>query len=219
VATAVSPDGGLPAGDSPRFPTFDVLRETDTWDEVTSGVVLRRLAPAPSLRFFTIIEEAAARALLDRLLDQPPEGDARPRVPVTELVDTRLAELQTDGWRYEDLPPDDQTWRRSLAALDEDARATGGRCFAELPPQAQEELLGAVQSVRDACWHGMRADHVWNLWLRYACTAFYAHPWAWNEIGFGGPAYPRGYKNLGLDAREPWEEADQRPRDPLRETT
>ena len=33
--------------------------------------------------------------------------------------------------------------------------------------------------------------------MRYACTAFYAHPWAWNEIGFGGPAYPRGYKILG----------------------
>ena len=26
---------------------------------------------------------------------------------------------------------------------------------------------------------------------------FYAHPWAWNEIGFGGPAYPRGYARFG----------------------
>ena len=26
---------------------------------------------------------------------------------------------------------------------------------------------------------------------------FYSHPWAWNEIGFGGPAYPQGYMRLG----------------------
>ncbi|MDQ3430688.1 MAG: gluconate 2-dehydrogenase subunit 3 family protein, partial [Actinomycetota bacterium] len=54
------------------------------------------------------------------------------------------------------------------------------------------------------------------LWLRYACTAFYAHPWSWNEIGFGGPAYPRGYKNLGVNRREPWEVADADGGDPLR---
>ncbi len=46
--------------------------------------------------------------------------------------------------------------------------------------------------------------HVWSLWTRYACTAFYSHPLAWNEIGFSGPAYPRGYKNAGVEA-EPFE--------------
>ena len=49
---------------------------------------------------------------------------------------------------------------------------------------------------------------MWSLWTRYACTAFYSHPWAWNEIGFPGPAYPRGYLNPGVDAREHWEVAD-----------
>ncbi len=62
----------------------------------------------------------------------------------------------------------------------------------------------------------MRADRVWSLWTRYACTAFYAHPWAWNEMGFPGPAYPRGYKNTGVDAREPFEVLDHRPIDPTR---
>jgi hypothetical protein len=35
--------------------------------------------------------------------------------------------------------------------------------------------------------------------------AYYAHPTAWNEIGFGGPASPRGYARMGLDRRDPWE--------------
>jgi hypothetical protein len=59
------------------------------------------------------------------------------------------------------------------------------------------------------------AQHVWSLWTRYACTAFYSHPWAWNEIGFGGPAYPRGYLNLGVDAREKWEHAGASAQDPV----
>jgi len=44
--------------------------------------------------------------------------------------------------------------------------------------------------------------------MRDICEAFYAHPWARNEIGFGGPAYPRGYSAFGnpeLGEREPWE--------------
>jgi hypothetical protein len=51
--------------------------------------------------------------------------------------------------------------------------------------------------------------------MRYACSAFYAHPWAWNEIGFGGPAYPRGYKYLALGAREPWEVEERDAKDPV----
>ncbi len=38
--------------------------------------------------------------------------------------------------------------------------------------------------------------------MRSVLSAFYSHPWAWNEIGFGGPAYPRGYARLGAGQRE-----------------
>ena len=41
------------------------------------------------------------------------------------LIDARLAEQQTDGWRYEDMPEDGQAWRDTLAALDADADASG----------------------------------------------------------------------------------------------
>ena len=33
--------------------------------------------------------------------------------------------------------------------------------------------------------------------MRVVLSCFYSHPWAWNEIGFGGPAYPRGYSRFG----------------------
>jgi hypothetical protein len=200
-----------------RFPGYDVLAQSDTWDRATQGVVLARVGPQPALRFFTPAEEATAGALFALLLDQ--DGD-EPEVPVLAMVDARLAELQTDGWRYQDMPPDDEAWRRTLFALDLDTeRHEAVATFAELPTERQAVRLQAVQALGPKPWYGLPAAHVWSLWTRYACTAYYSHPAAWNEIGFGGPAYPRGYLRLGVDAREPWEVADQYPdQDPAAHT-
>jgi hypothetical protein len=204
--------GIVPGSDqSSRFPTYDVLREVPTWDAATAGVVLKRLTTPPPVRFFNPAEEAVGRALFDQLLGQHDE----PRVPVFEMVDARLAEFETDGWRYSDLPEDGEAFRRSFAALDDDAHAACDDEFARLDPDDQAKLVQAVQHVGTGDWHGLHAGHIWSLWTRYACTAFYGHPWAWNEIGFGGPAYPRGYKNLGIDAREPWERRDVIDDDPV----
>jgi hypothetical protein len=57
--------------------------------------------------------------------------------------------------------------------------------------------------------------------MRDVCEAFYSHPWAWNEIGFGGPAYPRGYAAFGnpeLGEREHWEAPEAFELDPVLDT-
>ncbi|MBT2387768.1 gluconate 2-dehydrogenase subunit 3 family protein [Streptomyces sp. ISL-11] len=189
-----------------REPGSGVLGQAHTWDRATAGVVLARLGPGrqPPLSFFTPPEEAAAEALLDHLLARGPED---PRIPVLSVIDARLSTGETDGWRYADVPEDGETWRRSLAALDADAalRHTG-RAFAEIGHGDRHRLLRHVQDLGAGDWYGLPAAHVWTLWTRYACAAYYAHPYAWDEIGFGGPAYPRGYLRLGRGKREPWEE-------------
>lgn len=197
-----------------RFPGFDVLDEVDRWDDVTAGAILSRLALPSELAFFTPHEVGIAAPLLDLLLAQ----DSDPRVPVLALIDERLAVGETDGWHYDDMPEDAQAWRESLAALDEDARnAHAGRGFAELVTAEQAALVQAVQdrSSDGADWHGWPAKHVWSLWTRYAATAFWSHPWAWNEMGFPGPAYPRGYLNAAVDGREHWEVRDRSGTDPV----
>jgi hypothetical protein len=200
-----------------RFPGFDVLDQSSHWDDVTAAVVWSRTGLPPDIRYFTTDEQAAATALCDQLLDQGERLDPRDHVPVVNMIDARLAEQQTDGWHYADMPEDGQAWRASLAALDEDAQTRFGTVFARCPAEQQAELIRAVQERGDDAWHGLRADRVWSLWTRYACTAYYSHPSAWNEIGFSGPAYPRGYKNAGVDAREPFEVPDAKPaEDPIR---
>ena len=196
-------------GGSAHFPGFDVLDRADSWDRATARVVLARVSPSPVLRFFTDAEAAAAGAVVDRLLAQ----DAEPKVPVLTLIDARLADRQFDGWRYEDMPDDDDAWGMTMQAVDADAAACQpGHVFADLDRSDQIRLLEQIRT--GDCWHGFPAPRVWNLWMRYACSAFFSHPWAWNEIGFGGPAYPTGYKNLGIDGREAWEVAERDAFDP-----
>ena len=201
--------GGSVPGGVEGFPGFDVVAQAGTWDSVTAGVVLRRLGPPPKLRFFTPAEEATARPLLDRLLAQ----DHEPRIPVFELIDARLAENETDGWRYDDMPDDGDAWKQSLHLVEQDATAATGQSFPDLTGSDQRRILEAVRGADR--WHGLAAPRVWSLWMRYSCAAFYSHPWAWNEIGFPGPAYPRGYANLGLGRVEHWEMHEHDARDPV----
>jgi hypothetical protein len=202
--------GTTPGFAEQHFPGFDVLDQSRTWDLVTSGVVLSRLGPPAPLRFFSYAQEPTARALVDRLLAQ----DSDPRVPVIEMIDQRLVERQGDGYRYKDMPDDWEAWSASIDALDADAHERAGRPFSDLERTDQIELVEHVRAV-EGTWHRLPASRLFALWMRYACDAFYSHPWSWNEIGFGGPAYPRGYKNLGLGRREAWEVAERHPLDPV----
>jgi hypothetical protein len=215
AAPRIGPAPRIGAATGDRFPGFDVLDQADRWDPVTAGVVLARVGRPPDIRFFTTAEEAAATALCDRLLGQ--DSDGGPKVEVVPQIDARLAEQETDGWRYADMPEDGQAWRDSLRFLDEDSQAACSRELAGASLEDQRAVIQAIQDLGAKDWHGLNAAHVWSLWTRYACTAFYAHPSAWNEIGFPGPAYPRGYKNPGVGAREPFEVADAHPSsDPVR---
>jgi hypothetical protein len=193
-----------------RFPGYDVLGQAKTWDRTTRKVVLGRLEPSPRLRFFSASQEPTVRALVDRLLAQ----DDEPRVPVVEMIDQRLAERRGDGYRYENMPEDWEAWSASVEAIEAESRASLGTGFAELDIRAQTELIEAVRCT-EGDWRGLPAGRLFELWMRYACDAYYSHPWAWNEIGFGGPAYPRGYKDLGVGKREPWEVRERDASDPV----
>jgi hypothetical protein len=202
-----------------RYPDFDVLDAVSTWDEATKKVVLARLEPPGPLRFFTSDEEPALRVLCDIVLDQ----DCEPRIPVAEMVDGKLADGKLDGYQYADMPDDRDTWRLVLRGLDH--TATMGY---------QVDFAGATQSQREAivsefargrlvggAWDELNVTRAWSVVMRMMLSAFYSHPWAWNEIGFGGPAYPRGFMRLGGPGgdgpavREPFEKPGATDEDPV----
>ena len=219
------PRGWLPrqrAGMTPqmigRYPDYDVLAAAATWDPATRDVVLARLDVGRDLRFFSPREEPTVRAFCDVVLAQ----DREPRVPVLELVDEKLAAGRLDGYQYDDMPDDRDTWHLVIEGLDETARGWHGRpSFADCAGEDQEGIVKALAGGRlvGGAWEKLNVARAWSVCTRMALEAFYSHPWAWNEIGFGGPAYPRGYMRLGpLSIREPHERPGATDEDPVRVT-
>jgi hypothetical protein len=95
-----------------------------------------------------------------------------------------------------------------LAALDAAAKEAHGGPFHGLSAEQQDGLLRRMQqgNLIGKVWGGMPCKLFFEHRVLPDIThAYYAHPIAWNEIGFGGPASPRGYVRMGLDRRDPWE--------------
>jgi hypothetical protein len=193
-----------------RYPDYDVLMTTDHWDPVTRGVVLDRVGNVPPIRFFDEREARTLRAFCDVAMGQ----DREPRIPVLEMVDAKLYSRRLDGFRYHDMPSDPETWRRVAEGLDSSAREAGcEQGFAVADSELQLELVDRF-SKGELEWE-LPVARAWSVVTRMVLAAFYSHPWAWNEIGFGGPAYPRGYARLGAGQREHWEAPPEFSVDPV----
>ncbi|MCA1689476.1 MAG: gluconate 2-dehydrogenase subunit 3 family protein, partial [Actinobacteria bacterium] len=201
-----------------RFPDYDVLANAGHWDELTRAVVLERVRAVPSIRFFTAREAACLGPFLDVVLAQ----DDEPRIPVLAMVDKKLSEGKLDGYQYADMPDDRDTWRLVARGLDETARERGGGSYACAGADLQHDIVGefAQGALGGGAWAELNVARAWSVVMRGALGEFYSHPWAWNEIGFGGPAYPRGYmrRAVGDAGREPYEAAPAIGLDPVRDT-
>ncbi|MEO9140430.1 MAG: gluconate 2-dehydrogenase subunit 3 family protein, partial [Jatrophihabitans sp.] len=196
-----------------RYPDFDVLSVTDTWDHATKDVVLARLEPPRPLRFFTAEQEPTLRAFCDTVMAQ----DNAPRVPVAEFVDDKMAAGRLDGYQYADMPDDRETWNTALRGLDDAASCNGAQSFAAADPETREQIVDDFAHARlsGAAWQKVNVSRAWSVCMRSILAGFYSHPWAWNEIGFGGPAYPRGFMRLGpTSTTEPFERHGATSEDP-----
>lgn len=100
--------------------------------------------------------------------------------------------------------------------LDAAAAEAGAEGFAAAAEEVQTRIVARF-SRGELPWAGCPVDKAWGVLMRDALSAFYSHPWAWNEIGFGGPAYPRGFARLGPGQREHWESPPELERDPVRD--
>ena len=196
--------GSVPGGRG-RYPDYDVLDNRDHWDAPTREVVMARVEKVPPIRFFDSQEERTLRAFCDCVMAQ----DREPRIPVLNFIDEKLHDGKLDGFQHADMPDDREVWHTV-------ARALAEHRFADASMDDQHDL---VQQFADGKLElPFNQTTAWSVVMRYVLQAFYSHPWSWNEIGFGGPAYPRGYTRLAAGMREAWEGTEEWQQDPVRDT-
>lgn len=215
-ARPVDPNTGgrlMPRAQPGYYPGYDVLSQKSFWDEATRNVVLNRVEKLPPIRFFTRDEEDLLKAVCDRIIPQDDRDDAH-RIPVVNFIDERLYQDRLDGYRYADMPPDQEAYRLGLRGISEIAERLYGKRFISLYPIDQEIILKTLHDSKPPAdqeiWKRVPVHRFWQLLVQEVVGIYYAHPYAWNEIGFGGPAYPRGYMRLENGDPEPWEVDEHR---------
>ena len=190
---------------------YSTMDQQPFWDEATRNVIEKRVFEYPVCRFFTPDEQKVLQAVLDIVLPQD-DRDLEHQIPILNYIDARLFEKRFDGYIYEGRKEDDVAHRLGIEAVIATAHEVYGRAFTELTLIEQEAILLSIRDDRpigaNDLWTVISANHYWTLLLQDAASAYYSHPFAWDEIGFGGPAYPRGYMRLTGGLPEPWEKEE-----------
>ena len=194
-----SPGANHPKAQPGYYPGFNTLSQQTFWDAATRKVILDRVHKVPPIRFFTAAEADLAEAICDRVLPQD-DRDETHKIPILPRIDERLYEDRHEGYRFADMPPDREAYRLGLKAIETIANHLYERDFATLTPHEQDLIMKSLHDGRPAAaediWRQLPIHRFWMMLVQDCVEAYYAHPWAWDEIGFGGPAYPRGYMRL-----------------------
>lgn len=212
-----NPATGRPMPPRPQpgyYPEYSTLGQRAFWDATTRRLVEDRVENPPPLRFFSQEQARFWGVVFEHLL---PQSDRTPerRIPLIPPLDERLYHNRTAGYRFEDMPHDRDVYGSfGIDAINQEAQEQNGRAFLALSHHEQDLVLqtihdGRPRSAKDL-WQKMSVHRFWQLILHDAIEAYYAHPWAWDEMGFGGPAYPRAYFRLERGEPEPWEVEEQR---------
>lgn len=212
----MDPDTGTPIGPMAQpgyYPGFRTLDQQNAWDEATREVVVDRVSNVPPIRFFSEEQARLLRTICDRVLPQDDRDDDR-KIPIVPQIDARLYKNVHDGYQYDDMPADREAFELGLQGIETIAREQYGCGFLDIPPEEQETILRSLHDGKPKgaheIWKRMPVHRFWTLLVTECADAYYSHPWAWDEIGFGGPAYPRAYMRLEHGEPEPWEVRERR---------
>lgn len=190
------------------YPGYSTLSQQAYWDEATRQAVTSRVTKTSPIRFFSAEQVVLLQAIVDRLIPQDDRTLDR-RIPIVARIDERLFKNALSGFRYEDMPPDREAYQLGLEAIDEMARRRFHQQFAELEAYRQDTILKSLHDGKpdppNGVWKRLPVHRFWPMMLEDCVDAYYSHPWSWDEIGYGGPAYPRGYMRLENGLAEPWE--------------
>ncbi|MFF2157848.1 gluconate 2-dehydrogenase subunit 3 family protein [Paenibacillus chitinolyticus] len=189
----------------PKYPSFDVMKEHNHWDPHTRSIVNSRMRRRREYRLLTRLEAEQLRSVCSLLVD---DNRSEILTYVLEHIDETLYRQNEEGQRGPETPPQSELIRKGLEALETMSRGFHARPFQQLSPAEQKELLTNVAEVRLSLrgdWPAAVQKAFFIRLLTLTVEAYYSHPQIWSEIGYAGPAYPRGYIRADRGHLDPWE--------------
>ncbi|WP_407541592.1 hypothetical protein Q0M94_19060 (plasmid) [Deinococcus radiomollis] len=176
-----------PSSSGPQATDFTAERliSSSMLTPATRGALNARLDPPPAApRLFTSQEFALLELVSVCLVPHDPAA-----LPLAARIDARLNQGITDGWRYDQLPPDAEAYQQLLASLPADFRMTD-------------------DAGRHAALTQAQRDHpkIFEELLAELAEGYYSDPLNQLSIGYVGFADARGWTETRLDRLDPHEQ-------------
>ena len=210
------------------------LINSDRVSSQTRNVLLARAQPDdPAYNPVTLtpVQLSILRAVAARIV---PQAAATDGIALEARVDRNLTNGPGNGWRYDILPSDADSYRLGLDTLNAEAKSQHKQPFVALTAAQQNGMLesldggsfgaGLLRTLGDVAMHLGLGDtepgtHLttpqMKRWFEEMrgdlARAYMAHPETFARIGYSGIAdgadaeTQAGFKLIGIGEREPWE--------------
>jgi hypothetical protein len=190
-----------------HYPDFNVMEEKEHWDPHTREIVEKRTAERRkgSYKFFNQMEAETLYSLCSIILD-----DSRDSVLLFVLnhFDQNLSSNIGESERKKNVPKGAVLIREGLHALNLYSNQGHSVTFHELEVKIQTDIVRMLANYNlplEADNNKVPTKDFFTQILTNAVSAYYSHPTIWSEIGYAGPAYPRGYVRSEWGLTDPWE--------------
>lgn len=183
--------------------TVSALLDTDLVTSETRNVLKERLErkeiTEPS--FFDKETFITLHAVCNRLL---PQTNLQKAVDLAGCLDSILAEGKGNGWRYNEMPPDDKAHLTGLYGINETSKIMFGSDFTLLDAAKQDHVLRSIQNnnAGGKTWETMPAHLFFEELLAQLAEIYYSHPYTKEEIGEVAMADAKGWQKIGLNELE-----------------
>lgn len=185
---------------------YDVMEQSEHWDPHTREIVEKRISKEviSKLSFFTQIEAELLEDLCSVLLDEK-------RIDILSFIinhfDSTLSSNLGESQRKKGTPTFPSLLREGLRLLEVYLLTNYKKAeFSSLSTDKQKSMINGMLrgelSLNDPTFP--MKEFAKNI-LSESVSALYSHPDIWSEIGYGGPAYPRGYVRSEIGLTDPWE--------------
>jgi Gluconate 2-dehydrogenase subunit 3 len=181
------------------------MEQKDHWDAHTRGIVEGRLQQSDTYQSLNKQEVKTLQHLCEVILD-----DSRVEVLsyVVHYFDTKLSSNIGEAQRKKGLPRESDLIRKGLQALDGFCNAMYGNTFDLLEEKIRQGIVDQLcrgQFHLEAGGLKIPTQDFFSKILTESVSAYYSHPTVWSDIGYAGPAYPRGYVRSEWGLTDPWE--------------
>lgn len=177
------------------------LLNSEFLTEPTRRALQERFEKVGSNCFFSTDFFHLLSVVCDLLVDQDSENRM---VNIALFIDERLKNNDSDGWRYNSMPPDAVMYKLGLQGIDKTASLMYGQKFCALKKEEQIQILTAIQNgnVKSELWKKLNPKLFFEELLAETAAIFFSHPLVQASINYVGMADAKGWTKIKLNQSE-----------------